>query len=445
MPIISRTLTVKEVSAITKPGQTSLGGVKGLCLYIDQRTGAKTYILRYQLPGSKRSIMSLGSYNAITLKHARELAQQARYLIEQGINPLDARREELARQESLRQQQEMQRLADLHTLSYCADQFISERESSGYWRNNIRGESVTRSYFRNHINPLIGNIPISQLTANDVFTVLKPIWQSTTDTGRNCRSLVFHVYRWAKAKGWCDGDNPADTKGTLGVLLEPLAAGKKQRVNYNALDYKEVPRFVRELLESKDITYLLTAFSIVTALRSKMARYARWSDVDLNAKTLTIPEENLKTKNRGAHTVFLSDAAISILKRLPRYKHVDLLFPSPRRMSYLSDASMSVVFKRMHAKRFSIDRIGWIDPVQTKKTGSPCIATQHGTARACFKTWASTGENRKIFDIEAVELCMAHKLHDDYDGAYNRATLEKERRDVMEKWGQYCFSEIEHP
>ena len=69
------------------------------------------------------------------------------------------------------------------------------------------------------------------------------------------------------------------------------------------------------------------------------------------------------------------------------------------------------------------------------------MITQHATARASFKTWASTGENRKKFDSDAVELCMAHHLKDDYNGAYNRATLEAERREVMEAWGLYCLSQ----
>lgn len=63
------------------------------------------------------------------------------------------------------------------------------------------------------------------------------------------------------------------------------------------------------------------------------------------------------------------------------------------------------------------------------------------TARASFKTWASTGENRKKFDADAVELCMAHHLRDDYNGAYNRTPLEEERREVMEAWGDYCLSQ----
>lgn len=185
----------------------------------------------------------------------------------------------------------------------------------------------------------------------------------------------------------------------------------------------------------------MTAFSIVTVLRSKMVRLAKWSDVDFTAKTLTIPQENIKTKKSGSHTVFLSEAAIRILRMVTRIKGINLIFPSPLRLQPLSDAAMGKVFKDMHEKRFAEDGIGWIDPILSKKLGKPCIVTQHGTARAGFKTWARSGENRKILDDDAVELCMAHRLKDDYDGAYNRSTLEPERRFVMEEWGKFCLSQ----
>ena len=59
------------------------------------------------------------------------------------------------------------------------------------------------------------------------------------------------------------------------------------------------------------------------------------------------------------------------------------------------------------------------------------MITQHATARASFKTWASTGENRKKFDADAVELCMAHHLRDDYNGAYNSPPW---KRNVVKSW-----------
>ena len=112
-----------------------------------------------------------------------------------------------------KKEEERQKLISQRTVDYCADEFISERDNAGYWKNNVRGESVARAYIRNHISPTIRNIPISNLTVANVFNVLKSLWQSTTDTGRNCRRLIFHNFRWAKARGLYSGENPADLNG----------------------------------------------------------------------------------------------------------------------------------------------------------------------------------------------------------------------------------------
>lgn len=72
------------------------------------------------------------------------------------------------------------------------------------------------------------------------------------------------------------------------------------------------------------------------------------------------------------------------------------------------------------------------------------LITQHGTARASFKTWAKSdelGNNRKYFD-EAVELCLLHDRKDPLKGAYDRSTLERERRKIMNDWGKFCCAKI---
>ena len=84
------------------------------------------------------------------------------------------------------------------------------------------------------------------------------------------------------------------------------------------------------------------------------------------------------------------------------------------------------------------------DPNIPDENGQPSYITQHGTARATFKTWAKSdelGNNRKFFD-EAVELCLLHIRKDPLKGAYDRSKLEKERQKIMNAWGLFCCSKI---
>ena len=105
----------------------------------------------------------------------------------------------------------------------------------------------------------------------------------------------------------------------------------------------------------------------------------------------------------------------------------------------MSDATPGKVFEDMHIQSLSTGGAGWVDPVLSKLEKKLVRATFHGTSRAGLKTWSRSGEQRNTIDKEAVELCMGHKLEDPYDGAYDRATLEDERRDVLQKWADFCW------
>lgn len=442
MPKTKTPLSARTVALIDAEGLTAVGGAIGLYLRVSGES--RYFVYRYVTKGGKRSMVSLGPTPPMTLRDARTRAIELKAIVDAGGDPAENNR--LIADEAKRklEAERLERDRLNRTVRYCCMEFIRQRADNGYWKNNIRGESVAVSYVENHITPRIGNIPIDQLTPDDVFKMLKPIWQSTTDTGRNCKSIIYHVCRYAAAMGWRSGENPASIDGKLGVLLEPLARDRKRRQNYPALDFREVPALIATLRSKGHLSYLMLAFAILTCLRAKMVRMARWEDVDWENRTLRIREESIKTKGRGDHMVYLSSAAIEFLKELPRPVNSIWIFPSARSNGIhpLSTGAMDRVIDVLHQRSLATGGPGLIDKVQSEKAGRPVIVTQHGTSRTTFKTWSRTGENRKLLDEEAVELCMAHKLEDNYDGAYNRATLEPERRFVMEEWGKFCTKQL---
>src|SRR5260370_19218798 len=89
-------LTTRQVAKLTEPGRYGDGDVSGLYLQVT-RTGARSWLLRYERGGRERA-MGLGPVDAFTLDEARERARKARQLLKDGIDPLDARNEQRARQ-----------------------------------------------------------------------------------------------------------------------------------------------------------------------------------------------------------------------------------------------------------------------------------------------------------------------------------------------------------
>lgn len=439
MPKIVTPLSHRAVMAISKEGFTAVGGAVGLYVFV-RKSKRKYYIYRYRDQAGNRSMISLGPVDLIDLAQARALATNWRMRLLHGESPAQVRHAErwARRQAEIEAKLEKEKLS--HLFQDVAAQWIKERSESGFWAKNVRGEAEHQSLLDRFVFPTLGLIPVSKVTPNDVFEMIKPIYQEKPSTADKTLTDVSSIWKWAEARGWASGDNPANRQGTLGVLLEPYKDRRKKE-NYPALAYTDIPAFMKELHQYDTIAARMTEFAILTTLRSKMVRYLKWDDIDWDNKLATIYESSIKTKGRGKHTVFLSNEAITLLKSLPPLN--EWVFPSPRILKPMSDAAMGKVFDTLHEKNIAEGGRGWIDPEQTKEKGYPVGATAHGTSRASFKTWARTGENRKLLDDEAVELCMAHKLRDDYAGAYNRAQLEDERREVMQAWSDFCYSMID--
>lgn len=89
-------LTARKVETTKAPGMYSDGG--GLYLQISS-SGARSWIFRYRMGGrTTPRDMGLGSLDTVGLAEARASAQAKREEIRQGIDPIDARKADKAKQ-----------------------------------------------------------------------------------------------------------------------------------------------------------------------------------------------------------------------------------------------------------------------------------------------------------------------------------------------------------
>jgi len=136
-------LTAKKVERAKKPGRYRCGLVKGLLLQVVD-TGARSWVLRYELRGRERW-MGLGSASEFSLKEARERARQARQLLADRIDPLAGKRAA----------EQAQRLQEARRLSFAqaAQQYFDQHEKR--WRNAGHREEFLRS-LRDYAFPVLG-------------------------------------------------------------------------------------------------------------------------------------------------------------------------------------------------------------------------------------------------------------------------------------------------
>ena len=436
---MNKTLTHKEIQALPD-GSHAIGGVKGL--YVRKRAEQTQYFLRWKKDGKQQTrFYAIG----LSLREVREIAYRDRQLLNLGLDPKEEEKKAQAAKEAeieaKRKEEERRRF----TFRLVSDEWLKEQIQIQRWKNNVTGEKHARQRLNKYLLPAFGDKLISEITAQDAFLFFSPLWTAKSGTADKLYDLLKAIFNWAIAKGTYQiTENPINKRGALGILLEPLTKQRTDTDNHPSLDFHEVPQFIEALTKLGSPSALAVAFSIVTASRFKAVRCAEWSEIDLKNKVWNIPEEHDKMKGRRMRQVLLSDEAIELLYYLPRVNNY--LFPSGSHLGKLSENAPSMLIRGMDTQKAAIDGRGWKDFTRRNGAGKiePVRITQHGTARASFRTWAKNDElgNNRKFDQEAVELCLLHARKDTYRGAYDRSQLLKERRLVMKEWGAFCFSAL---
>jgi integrase len=394
VPKKAKELSALAVSRLKEAGRYAVGGVDGLHLRIIGNS--KAWLLRVKI-GDRRRDIGLGPYPEVGLADARETARLYRKKVREGVDPLQERQQARA---ALRIER-----AKSKTFRDCADAYIEAHKAG--WKN-VKHAKQWGSTLETYAYPKFGSLPVASVDTALVQDVLRPIWATKTETASRLRGRIECVLDWAKVNGYRDGENPARWRGHLDKLLP--ARNKVQKIEHHAaLPYAEVGAFVADLRKRDGMAPRALEFAILTAARSGEVRGAKWEEVDLVGKVWTIPGERMKAGKE--HRVPLSDAAVALLKAVPRVKGSDFVFPAPRGGA-LSDMALSAVLKRMERNGLTV----------------------HGF-RSTFRDWA--GETT-AYPREVIEHALAHQLRDKAEAAYQRGDLLAKRARLMGDWAKYC-------
>lgn len=314
MPKKADELGPLAVSRLKAPGLHPVGGVAGLRLQVSL-SGARSWILRTTV-GGKRREKGLGGFPDVTLAGARDAARAARALIASGVDPIaEAKAARSALQAAG---------ASVLTFNECAEKYIRAHESE--WKNP-KHIAQWRSTLETYAGPVLGKLNVADIELPHVLGVLEPIWKTKTETASRVRGRIESVLDWAKVRGYRTGPNPAQWKGHLDHVLP--APGKVQKPEHHrALPIDEMPGLMGHLRKVEGLGARALEFAILTAARSGEVRGATWSEIDLEAAIWVIPSERMKAGKE--HRVPLSDAALGVLRGLPRIKGADLVFAAPR-------------------------------------------------------------------------------------------------------------------
>ena len=377
-----------QIERLSMPGRYSDGG--GLYLVVG-KSGAKAWAFLYMRDGKRREL-GLGALKDVPVADARAKAAALRSVLDKGGDP-----------QAERDKQRVE-AAPPRMFKAAAEDFITDNEAG--WRN-AKHKQQWKNTLETYAYPEIGSMAVSAVDVADVLKVLKPIWAVKPETASRLRGRIETVLDYAKAHKWRSGENPARWKGTLDHMLP--ARAKVQRVQHHAaMPYAKVPDFLVALGEQPGTAALALRFAILTVARTGEAVGARWDEIDTDAATWTIPGERMKAGRE--HRVALNDAAVELLKSLPRA--CEYVFPGANRGEPLSNMAMLMLLRRMKIEG----------------------ATVHGF-RSSFSDWVA---EQTGFPREVREAALAHANGDKTEAAYLRTDHFEKRRLLMGAWGQYC-------
>ncbi len=360
-------------------------------LYIEvMPSGSKYWRFKYRFAG-KENRLAFGVYPEVTLKEARDKRDKARKQIADGINPSQAKKLEKL-QININHQNNFESIArEWHAKQ---TQRWTERHAHYVLR---RLEEDVFTY--------IGTRPIIEITPPELLQIIQKIEKrGAIDIAHRAMQTCGQIFRYAIATGRAQNDISKDLKGALTT---------RKKTSYSKLEEKELPEFF-EKLEKYDgelQTKLGLKFLILTFVRTKELRGARWDEFNFESKEWHIPAERMKMREK--HIVPLSKQVLEILKKIRElHNNQELLFPSQNNPNKpISENTLLYAMYRM---------------------GYHSRATPHG-----FRATASTILNENGFNKDHIERQLAHGDRDQIRASYNYAQYLPQRTEMMKWWADY--------
>ncbi|MCX7313945.1 MAG: tyrosine-type recombinase/integrase [Alphaproteobacteria bacterium] len=274
--------------------------VPGLKVRVTDK-GSKSFILWRRYPGAKNSAAarSLGKVGELTLADARAKARAWLALLAQGKDPSVAD------------------VASATTFGAAVEDYLAR---------HVKGQRKARDAEREIRNELLAHWarrPLNEITRSDVIRLIdKIVERPAPGHARNIFGHIRTFFNWAVEHGLVEA-SPADRVRSV-RLIGPKVP--RQRV----LTDTEIQEFWRAAERVPYPYGPMYRMLLLTGQRRGEVAGARWGEIDLVAKTWTVPPERFKSNS--VHVVPLTDDVLALLAALPRWQNCDALFSNDGRV-----------------------------------------------------------------------------------------------------------------
>lgn len=392
--------------------------------------GRKVWIVRYKVRNTgDHDRATLGLYESMALADARLAASEYLDAAQRGFN-LRTQKEE-KRVELERKKAEAEKtfgwLANkylndpevLRKRSFREDKRILEGEVLEFWKKPGTGwakrhlGTITKADVRELLESTLKRTqavrngkPGKGIHANRVFSRIRRVFNYGLEKDLISLSPCHGMKRPLKHEPSRDHVLTLDGLRTIWRVLE--AESELNRCHPDLTD--------DETMRPKRALIAILKLMALTAQRGAEVRSMAWADLDLESSLWKIPGE--KTKNRKTHTVPLSSQAVEIVSTFLPYRD-----QSPWVFSSSVDSMKHIEHFQKAIQRFrESSGVAWVG---------------HDLRRTAASHMAAIGVAHHI-----IKHILNHSDGKDITEVYNRYAYESEKREALQRWGDYLYQVV---
>ena len=398
-------MAFRNIRATDKVQIIADGGGLSVRVRAIKEGGAISFIYTYSLNG-KQGRITLKSKG---LKDARLERDAYKELITRGKDP---KLEKTLLLERVKQQQLTEQQA---IIKLKARMTVKDLATQWYETDLINRKDLPeiKRMFNKDVLPSMGELFVEDIRKGHISLLIGNLKKrGVNHLARNLLKLIRQMFRFAVSYDFIEFDPTA----SLSIAKMTTKPTERERT----LSENEIRALVRQipdahLLKSTECAIWIT---LSTMCRIGELSKAKLLDVDLKAKTWIIPKEN--SKNKKAHTIYLSDFALTQFKALISMGKNDWLYTNRNGSSHVSEKSITkqiggrqtdnILINRSNDNQALVLSGGKWTPHDLRRTGSTLMGDLGIAPDVIEKCSNRADENKvkRIYQRQKLEKEQAH-------------------------------------